>query len=305
MKKELSDNLDCFDPAAPVVIGGVGGSGTRLVAKILLEIGYYLGSDLNESFDNLWFTLLFKRPYWYRADSARGRNSIVRALDVFKRAMLSAPLKPGDPTVVLSAALPMILKGHSPGGGGKGMWPLLRAWKLLARKKAPQKEATTWGWKEPNTHIYLEELTMAFPNLKYINVVRHGLDMALSRNQQQLMNWGFLFGLGKPKTMEDLPRLSLRYWVLANQRIASFGQSLGKRFLNVNFDLLCLHPEICLKEILSFLGVDLDQKTFRRLCSLPSPPPTMGRYRGVKLSCFDEEHIKEVEKMGFQVERRS
>ena len=45
----------------PIVIGGVGGSGTRLIAQILKELGYHLGNYLNLSEDNLWFTLLFKR----------------------------------------------------------------------------------------------------------------------------------------------------------------------------------------------------------------------------------------------------
>src|SRR6266550_6138718 len=45
----------------PVAIGGVGGSGTRLVAEILRHLGYYMGRDLNEASDNLWFTLLFRR----------------------------------------------------------------------------------------------------------------------------------------------------------------------------------------------------------------------------------------------------
>jgi hypothetical protein len=50
-----------------VAVGGVGGSGTRLVAHVMLELGYYLGPDLNESLDTLWFTLLFKRPEIWRA----------------------------------------------------------------------------------------------------------------------------------------------------------------------------------------------------------------------------------------------
>src|SRR5215469_6992799 len=45
----------------PVAIGGIGGSGTRVVATFLHMLDYYLGDDLNESLDNLWFTLLFKR----------------------------------------------------------------------------------------------------------------------------------------------------------------------------------------------------------------------------------------------------
>ena len=44
-----------------IVIGGVGGSGTRLIAMIVASLGLNIGNDLNESFDNLTFTLLFKR----------------------------------------------------------------------------------------------------------------------------------------------------------------------------------------------------------------------------------------------------
>jgi len=305
MRREPPDDWERLSAKAPVVIGGVGGSGTRLVARILLEVGYYLGRDLNESLDNLWFTLLFKRPLWYKAALSRGRSSIIKTMDVFSRAMLSGPLKMGDPARVLGAALPMMWRGHSPGGRGRGIWPLLRAWNLLARKGTTAQGATAWGWKEPNTHIYLEDLIMVFPDLKYINVVRHGLDMALSRNQQQLMNWGFLFGLGKPATVEELPRLSLKYWVLANRRIESLGQGLGERFLSVNFDLLCLYPDKYVGKILSFLGLDVDEAAFKRLCLIPNPPPTMGRYRRVELSCFEEEDVKEVERMGFEVTRRS
>ena len=56
-------NLSCFPykQNAPVVIGGVGGSGTRLIAECLKEAGYLMGADMNGANDNLWFTLLFKR----------------------------------------------------------------------------------------------------------------------------------------------------------------------------------------------------------------------------------------------------
>ena len=49
----------------PVVIGGVGGSGTRVLAEILSLFGFYLGNDLNGAKDNLVYTLLFKRPNWF------------------------------------------------------------------------------------------------------------------------------------------------------------------------------------------------------------------------------------------------
>ena len=44
----------------PVVVGGVGGSGTRVVARMLIDMGLYVGSDLNPSyFDNGTFVTGF------------------------------------------------------------------------------------------------------------------------------------------------------------------------------------------------------------------------------------------------------
>ena len=66
----LSDEnliLDCpvVSDAAPVVVGGIGGSGTRVFAQLLRDLGFDMGSDLNESLDDLGFTALFKRN-WHR-----------------------------------------------------------------------------------------------------------------------------------------------------------------------------------------------------------------------------------------------
>ena len=42
---------------APVVIGGIGGSGTRVVAQLLQCCDLNMGTDLNESLDDLSFTV--------------------------------------------------------------------------------------------------------------------------------------------------------------------------------------------------------------------------------------------------------
>ena len=73
---------DCQAPK-PFAVGGVGGSGTRVVARILQCLGCYLGSSLNESLDNLWFTLLLKEPQRLVAEDA------TPALALFERAMVT------------------------------------------------------------------------------------------------------------------------------------------------------------------------------------------------------------------------
>src|SRR3990167_6840991 len=93
MPGPMSRNLLPRDAAPPLAIGGVGGSGTRVVAAAAIALGFDLGSDLNPPLDNLAFTLLFKDPGIASLDE--------EALDQRVRLLLaaSAPggrLVPGD-----------------------------------------------------------------------------------------------------------------------------------------------------------------------------------------------------------------
>ena len=73
--------------SAPVAVGGVGGSGTRVVAEVMRAFGFYLGSELNAASDNLWFTLLFRRPGWYKTHRVDLGKEVGKALSIFDRAM--------------------------------------------------------------------------------------------------------------------------------------------------------------------------------------------------------------------------
>jgi RNase adaptor protein for sRNA GlmZ degradation len=99
---------------SPVVVGGVGGSGTRLIADILMELGYYIGSDLNKSLDNLAVTLLFKRPRWYKKKIACIESHVRRGLNILTRAMTEQKtmvLNPAEIHYFLNAVLDMYRYG--------------------------------------------------------------------------------------------------------------------------------------------------------------------------------------------------
>jgi hypothetical protein len=49
------------DSGFPIVIGGIGGSGTRILAEILQIKNFYIGGSLNPPKDNLWAVFLFNR----------------------------------------------------------------------------------------------------------------------------------------------------------------------------------------------------------------------------------------------------
>ena len=66
-----------------MVIGGIGGSGTRVVAQVVRDAGIAIGADLNASLDNLVFSFLFKRTdLWPLEDKA---DEIQFALSLFCR----------------------------------------------------------------------------------------------------------------------------------------------------------------------------------------------------------------------------
>ena len=159
-----------------------------------------------------------------------------------------------------------------------------------------------WGWKEPNSHIYLEFLDSYFRNIKYIHTIRHGLDMAFSENQQQLYNWGPLLGIELPESKEDEPAASLKYWIKSNRRVVGIGEKLGnQKFLIVNFDRLCLSPRSEILKIASFVNIRPDAKSMKILYRIPKRPKSLGRFREHNISKFDPADLLELENMGFSI----
>jgi hypothetical protein len=178
----------------PVAIGGVGGSGTRVVAEILKLLGFYIGNDLNSANDNLWFTLLFKRPRWFLKNK-NNPEEILQYCNVFERIMKGEYLSSRDYLLIIKAAFDISSHGHNVSGTGKGLWPFKRVFTILINKNYNINSFRGYGWKEPNTHVFLPFIVKHFKNIRYIHVIRNGLDMAFSSNQNQLYNWGKIYDI--------------------------------------------------------------------------------------------------------------
>jgi hypothetical protein len=252
----------------PVAVGGVGGSGTRLIAAILGELGFDMGHDINRARDNLAFTLLFKNSaLWPLEDH---REQIERSLAIFLKTMyFRQPLSEADARHIDELAGADRLNAPRD-------WLRHRAERLLD-SPTDGKIPRYWGWKEPNTHIFLPALVESIPNLKYVHVMRHGLDMAYSSNQTQLKFWGEAL-TGKAINGGG-PEESFRYWCAAHDRVVRTGSDMGERFLLLNFDRFCEDPEPGMKSLMDFLEFEVTGATFGRLLDLVNRPATMGRYR--------------------------
>lgn len=246
----------------PVAVGGVGGSGTRIIAELLTEMGVFMGDFVNHALDNYAWPLGAELDVPDIAPPPhRRQQSIAYALGGFEHAMLGA----------------------------------------LARSDRPY---LGWGWKVPTSFLWLSELHDFFPGLRYLHVIRHGLDMAYSRNRSQVQLWGHRFDMSPGS--RPSPEEVLRYWVRANRHaVAQGGALLRDRFLLINFDALCMNPEKGIGRMAGMLGLSLDRYHMAELVRRVHPPRSMNRYRRQPdLAALNLDDVREVERLGFPVDHQ-
>lgn len=241
----------------PIAVGGIGGSGTRVVAAILKELGIFIGDNLNASNDNLDF------PGLARFDPSNPervtRYISHEEISAFERQMLQG------------------FRRHEP-------------------------SCRRWGWKLPPTFLFLDYLSQYFHELRYVHVIRHGLDMAFSENRNQIRKWGYLFGIDED-TLSP-PRAALHYWVKANDfAVSQASRHLADRFMILNFDDLCCRPKKTVSSLLRFLEIGCEGAKFEALTKLVQPPPSRGRYIELTVDhTFSDQEISDVARFGFRVE---
>jgi hypothetical protein len=230
-------------PGPPVAIGGIGGSGTRVAAELLAALGLQLGGDLNEASDNLWFTLLFKEP---------GVLGLADAELQARWALFRARMSAARPLTGEERALAAALAGR-PHFAHTPTWLGRRAATLIADGGAAG-AARGWGWKEPNTALVADRLLGLAPDLRYLHLLRHPFDMALSRNQNQLANWGPAL-LGPQADLT--PRAAVAFWCEAHRRFRAVERGYPGRVLALDYDAMCADPAGAARRIAALAGREL------------------------------------------------
>jgi hypothetical protein len=292
----MSDRLPL---PGPVVIGGVGGSGTRVVAQLLIEMGFYLGGDLGRAHDYLAFSLLFRRPKWFADRARKDKERVFRGLAVLTKAMRGRFFPfPGEWGFVARAVAEREYVGPF-----TFKWALERVRNMITSGGIDYARCVGWGWKEPNTHIYMDYLNDYYDDLRFIHVIRHGLDMAYSKNTNQLSLWGPYFGVEIPYSRRLRPKAALQFWIRANQRAVALGEQMGpRRFLLINYDRLCSMPRTSIEELVAFLGLEVSNLDIDSLSKIPQVPKSAGRHKKHDLGIFDPHESDVVRAFGFAVE---
>jgi hypothetical protein len=285
----LSDYSIAAKDSAPVVIGGVGGSGTRLVTQILRQVGVIFDGVVNDSLDNLWFSLLFVR----RTIFLKPPEEIRRLIWLFINAMRDSLPVPEELLPLLDEA------ARYDRGPALRKSVLQEARNSIVQNSSPHNSCELWGWKQPNTHVLVPILAQCLPKMKYIYVVRNGLDMAFSYNQNQLKYfWGDLLLEGE---VDPSPRNSLRYWVASYKRICSNRALLDNRLYILDFDLLCRNPVEQIEKLNRFLDMDVDSDELEAVAKTIVLPDSTGRYRDQDCRQLCSEDVEFVRALGFDV----
>jgi hypothetical protein len=285
--------------ADPVVIGGVGGSGTRAVAGVLRACGLLLPEPLNPQLDTQWGDVLFKRPSWrpvlLAADRRRPVPELTEAVRVLQALLLGEPLDHRRLAMVAAAAAEYADLGRDGAAAGGVRWPPpATAFSLIAAHLArsdPPDVLDRWGWKHPVSQLLLPELRAACDGIRYIHVARHPLDAAWSSNTQGVALWGALAGIDQAQIDAAPADARLSWWLHTMRAALAVGREMGGRFMVVRLEQLCRHPIGVVRRLAAFAGLQPDDATLRSAAGLVAAPASIGRWRAHPLDGFDADRL--------------
>lgn len=234
-----------FFDDAPIVIGATGGSGTRMVRRMLEHAGVFMGAHVNEAGDCMPFEPVLDRlinPVLHA----------VRGLD-YRLSDLPAPLVADG--LALCRRVAALHLADAPAG------------------------AVAWGWKNPRAMYLLPFFHALFPRLRFVHLLRDGRDMALSGNQWQLARH-FAAMFGEPVPEADVPAAACRLWEHANRTAAAWAdRTLGLRCVRLRFEDVCAAPQSEARRLLRAL--DLDTAPAAEAAGAVRPPASLGRWRAL------------------------
>jgi hypothetical protein len=228
MDSERGDN--------PIIIGALGGSGTRVFARIVRHAGVFIGQKLNVSEDSLPLASYFRTwiPIYLRYHDS---------------------LSEGE-SAAMQARLREAIAEHLSGYAGCGLWAA----------------------KNPRSIHLIQFLGESFPGLRFIHVVRSGLDSIYSGNRGQFNEYGDL--VLSPEEREYPFRLQLMaYWSRMNLAAADYGEAtLRDNYLRIRYEDLLTEPRQVVERIFAFLGAT-DAMGVARAVAEISSRSSVGRWR--------------------------
>ncbi len=229
----------------PIVIGASGGSGSRLLCRLAIELGVDMGRPLNEALDALAFV-----PFY--------EATINPILSTTRRVDYGLQDIASDAREKALAMFQRCLNNH-------------------------QRYSALWGFKNPRSLLVLPFLETALPGFRFIHLLRDGRDIALSENQNQMRkHFGALLGADQRRSPAVD---SARFWAKANREANAWANAnLGERYYLLKLETLCAAPNREVARLAKLLNPAADFEEIERLAGLVRPPTSLGRWQRLEPS---------------------
>lgn len=130
-----------------------------------------------------------------------------------------------------------------------------------------RRSASRWCEKTPRNVLFVQELAAAFPDMKFVHVIRDGRDVAASMVARGF--WPIAAGHEHPELAEFHGRITFEkaaaYWVtvLALSRKLAAGLP-ADRYRELRFEDLIADPITFIEELCSFLGEEVHPALFEQ-----------------------------------------
>jgi hypothetical protein len=268
---------------APIVVFGTGGSGTRVVARILKDSGCFIGTNLNRALDNQDFGFLLAGRVDWMVNSFPFTGEIAQKyLALFRKVFFQQRLQPSEYLVLMQIAREY-LAGRSKKSFRQRPFHerIRRGMQLLQSALLPSSHRFSryqqWGFKSPEAIYLVEPIIRFFPGTKLIHVVRDGRDMALSTRRNPLM-YLEIFNIEE----DDPFRAALANWCAVNAWARERCEALvpSQNYLLIRYEDICQQPSKSVDRILSFGGIEASN--VESIYGIPKPNPTIQRWKKVR-----------------------
>jgi hypothetical protein len=134
--------------------------------------------------------------------------------------------------------------------------------KLFIKQIANSYVRDTLVIKEPNYHLFLpflKKISLETQHeMKFLHIIRDGLYMMNSKNQNQYNRWHKWF----PLQEKLLKYKQLEFWYIVNKRALELYESLDFDVHIVKYDELVENPKCEIEKILEFIEKDLELYKF-------------------------------------------
>jgi hypothetical protein len=126
-----------------------------------------------------------------------------------------------------------------------------------------------WGWKSTLNYLYLRTLSRAYPEMKYVHIIRSPYDLAFGTKFEQMRRYASVVGSSKG---------FLEWWIRANRRaLQAAREVLPIRWHIVFFEDLCEDPFGEVRRLAEFMAIGSEGAQIAKATSLVKDPGTIGR----------------------------